>query len=214
VKAAAHAQYIPVRCFEIIRISAKLVRPDPTTDVERDSRRRPPLAAGSGVLPGPIDDGIHPLVQIAGAFLLREFQLAPAAWHDRQIVSSRGSTWRITVGDLELRCGARVPSKTRLGTRMSNAGPNRMPATVDLRTRCPTCWWAPLSRQKTLRWAPLSLPPASRGHVPGVTGRGSARFSAPRTRSFCLDGSKAILRADDRAFYFPRSCQGSSTSTS
>jgi len=42
---------------------------------------------------------------LAGVFLLDGFELAPAAWHDPRGISSRWSTWRITVGDLELRRG-------------------------------------------------------------------------------------------------------------
>jgi hypothetical protein len=58
VKATAHAQQHPVRRSATRRIPAKLVLPfdhnlQPMSHIERDSRRRPLLAAGSGVLPWP-----------------------------------------------------------------------------------------------------------------------------------------------------------------
>jgi hypothetical protein len=39
--------------------------------------------------PSLIDDGIRPLIQIAGAFLLDGFKMTPAAWHDALGISSR-----------------------------------------------------------------------------------------------------------------------------
>jgi len=59
-------------------------------NMERDSRRRPHLAAGSGVLPSLIDDGIRPLIQISQeVFLLDGFEMAVAAWHETPVISSR-----------------------------------------------------------------------------------------------------------------------------
>jgi hypothetical protein len=85
VKATAHAQHKAVRRSATIRIPAKAVWQfnhslQQMSKIERDSRRRPLLAAGSGVLHGLIDDGIRPLIQIAQeVFLLDGFVMVLAA---------------------------------------------------------------------------------------------------------------------------------------